>query len=119
MWCRDVNYIDIWICNEFGVGAIGLGCARSLDFFEEIRGTGGRGGRGSGRDDMLDIVNIAGRGVGEEISCECWTKSIEGSEVEEPSNLLLAIPPVARIPQRHWKGAFAAIAMEGGIQRVG
>jgi hypothetical protein len=64
---------------------------------------------------MFDIVNIAGCGVGEEVSCECWRKSIEGCEVEEASSLLLAIPPVARIPQRHWKGAFDAIASNRGV----
>lgn len=61
----DVDYVDGRVFDELVVGAVGFGGAGALHFLDEGFGAGFGGGGCRGCEDVLDIVDIAGGGVGE------------------------------------------------------
>ena len=71
VWSSDIDNVYIWIFYELGVGTVGFGAGWGFDVFQESGGPRGRGGGCGCCDDMLDIVDIAGGGVGEEVFGEC------------------------------------------------
>jgi len=75
MRCGDVDDVDVGIFDEFGVGAIGLCFRGGFDVFEELFSS--RGGRRGCccYDGVMDVVDIAGSRVGEEIFGECLGNS--------------------------------------------
>jgi hypothetical protein len=63
----NVDYVDGGVFDELVVGAVGFSGAGPGDVFDEGLGAGFGGGGCRGCEDVLDVVNIAGGRVGEEI----------------------------------------------------
>lgn len=74
MGSGDIDYINIWVIDEFVVGAIGFDTRGSTDLFEECLGAGGGGGGCSCYDGVFNIMNIASCGVAENVFAEGWRR---------------------------------------------
>lgn len=68
----DVDDVDVGIGDEFMIGTVSFDAGRRVDFFKKCFGAGCRGGGGGCDDGVLDIVDVAGSGVAEDIFAEGW-----------------------------------------------
>ena len=63
----DVDDVDVWVFDQFFVGAIGSGGRGAFAGFEELFGAGGGGGGGRGSDGVFYIRDGAGGRVDDEV----------------------------------------------------
>jgi hypothetical protein len=115
MGCGDVYNVDIWVLDEFEVGAVSFRSGGGADRGQEILSSAGRGRRSSSSDDMFNIMNVARGRICEDIFCESWVVvvlvGVECCMGGVSDDALVAMPPVARIPHLTEKG-FAAMMRE-------
>lgn len=72
----DVDYVNVRVGDQLGVGAVGFGFAGCADIVQEVGGSGGGRGGGCCCYDVMDIGYFAGGGVGDEVFGECWRESV-------------------------------------------
>jgi hypothetical protein len=72
MWGSNIDDVNIWVGDEFSIGAVGGAWTRDFELRDEFFGAGFGGGRGNGDDCVGDIMDIASLGVEKEVFNKCW-----------------------------------------------